>query len=267
MSPHRSPETTVKLEGPQITLDSRAFSVMALVLHELATNAAKYGALSQNGGQLHVRWDVNENRDCEISWRETLLTTLPAPSRAGFGTALISRSIPYDLGGRSTIRYLPNGLEAEILLPFRHVSSVSAAFETKTEAETLPQPRRYNREEPLKVLLVEDQMLIAMDVENMLEDNGIKAIETATSSAMAIEKLKTYLPDVAILDINLGSDTSIPVARELHRRGIPFLFATGYADGSMVPDEFGAVPVIRKPYDEDALMAGIGVLVGDTERV
>lgn len=267
LSPHRSPETVVKLTGPQVTLDSRAFSVMALVLHELATNAAKYGALSQNGGQLHVRWTINENRDCEIEWREILPTKLPPPSRAGFGTALISRSIPYDLGGRSTLRYLPDGLEAEILLPSRHVSSATTVADTQTEDETAPQPRRYNREESLKVLLVEDQMLIAMDVENMLEDNGIKAIETATSSAMAIEKLKTYVPDVAILDINLGSDTSIPVARELHRRGVPFLFATGYADGSMVPDEFGTVPVIRKPYDEDALMAGIGLLVGDAERV
>ncbi|MOA24229.1 putative transcriptional regulatory protein pdtaR [compost metagenome] len=165
------------------------------------------------------------------------------------------------------MRYLPDGLEAEIFLPARHVSSATVASSAQTEDETAPQPRRYNREEPLKVLLVEDQMLIAMDVENMLEDNGIKTIETATSSAMAIEKLKSYVPDVAILDINLGSDTSIPIARELHRRGIPFLFATGYADGSMVPDEFGNVPVIRKPYDEDALMAGIGLLVGDTERV
>ncbi|MDH7805100.1 MULTISPECIES: HWE histidine kinase domain-containing protein [unclassified Rhizobium] len=267
LSPHRSPEAIVDLAGPQVTLDSRAFSVMALVLHELATNAAKYGALAQTGGKLDLRWEVDENRDCLIHWRETLPTKLPTPSRSGFGTALISRSIPYDLGGRSTIRYLPDGLEAEILLPSRHISAVTTASETKTEDDTMPQPRRSNREETLKILLVEDQMLIAMDVENMLEDNGIKTIETATSSAMAIEKLKSYVPDVAILDINLGSDTSIAVARELHRRGIPFLFATGYADASMVPDDFGNVPVIRKPYDEDALMAGIGLLVGDTERV
>ncbi|KJF68336.1 HWE histidine kinase domain-containing protein [Rhizobium nepotum] len=266
LSPHRSPETIVDLAGPQVTLDSRAFSVMALVLHELATNAAKYGALSQTGGQLQVRWEINENRDCEMRWREILPIRLPTPSRAGFGTALISRSIPYDLGGRSTMRYLPDGLEAEMLLPSRHISAAITVSDTKTEDEAVQQPRRSNGEESLKILLVEDQMLIAMDVENMLEDNGIKTIETATSSAMAIEKLKNYVPDVAILDINLGSDTSIAVARELHRRSIPFLFATGYADASMVPDEFGNVPVIRKPYDEDALMAGIGLLVGDRER-
>ena len=119
----------------------------------------------------------------------------------------------------------------------------------------------------MKILLVEDQMLIDMDVESMLENNGIERVETATSSAMAIEKLKAYLPDIAILDINLGSDTPIPVARELHKRGIPFMFATGYADGVMVPEEFSNAPIIRKPYDEDALMSGIGLLVDSVEQV
>ncbi|MNE85316.1 two-component response regulator [compost metagenome] len=112
----------------------------------------------------------------------------------------------------------------------------------------------------MKVLLVEDQMLIAMDVENMLEDNGIFGVETATSSGMALEKLKSFSPDVAILDINLGSDTSIPVAQELLRRKIPFMFATGYSDSLAVPAELTNVPVIRKPYDEDALMSEIGRL-------
>ena len=114
----------------------------------------------------------------------------------------------------------------------------------------------------MNVFLVEDQMLIAMDVEYMLEQHGITDIETATSSAMALEKLKTAKPDIAILDINLGSDTSIPVAYELLRREIPFMFATGYADGIMVPGELAHVPIIRKPYDEDSLLSSIGKLVG-----
>ena len=114
----------------------------------------------------------------------------------------------------------------------------------------------------MRVFLVEDQMLIAMDVEYMLEGHGITNIETATSSAMALDKLKSLTPDVAILDINLGNDTSIPVAYELLKRGVPFMFATGYADGIMIPPEFAHVPVIRKPYDEDSLMGSIGKLVG-----
>lgn len=262
LSPHRSPDSEIVAHGPGVLLDSRAFSVMALVLHELATNAAKYGALAQAGGKLTILWELNDVGDCVISWKEAVPGTVTAPTRTGFGSALISRSVPYDLGGKSKVTYQSHGIEAEILLPARHVSADAspATHDLALDApiELLP----FSAEEPLRVFLVEDQMLIAMDVEYMLEGRGITNIETATSSAMALEKLKGLTPDVAILDINLGSDTSIPVAYELLRRKIPFMFATGYADGIMIPAEFSEVPVIRKPYDEDALMNSIGKLVG-----
>lgn len=264
LSPHRSPGSEIDAHGPNVLLDSRAFSVMALVLHELATNAAKYGALAQAGGKLSIQWELNDVGDCVISWREFVPRTLDPPTRTGFGSALISRSVPYDLGGKSRITYQTNGVEAEIILPARHVSAgPSPAVQDiglGHQADYTP----YAAEEPLRVFLVEDQMLIAMDVEYMLEARGITDIETATSSAMALDKLKRATPDVAILDINLGSDTSIPVAYELLRRDIPFMFATGYADGIMIPPEFSHVPVIRKPYDEGSLLGSIGKLVGKT---
>jgi light-regulated signal transduction histidine kinase (bacteriophytochrome)/CheY-like chemotaxis protein len=267
LTPHRSPSSEISLEGPSVVLDSRAFSVMALVLHELATNAAKYGALAQAGGKLSVSWKRDDIGDCVLQWRETVEGILTPPRKTGFGTALISRSVPYDLGGKSAISYLPDGIEALITLPSRHITfNQELAVETSVTDPGIIYSS-YKRDEPLKVLLVEDQMLIAMDVENMLEDNGVTGIETATSSAMALEKLKTFTPDVAILDINLGADTSIAVAHELSRREIPFMFATGYADGIMVPQELSSAPIIRKPYDEEALMSTIGVLLGSPESV
>jgi light-regulated signal transduction histidine kinase (bacteriophytochrome)/CheY-like chemotaxis protein len=265
LTPHKAGEGTITLDGPNVVLDSRAFSVMALVLHELATNAAKYGALAHNGGHLTVSWKLNEVGDCALDWRETLRSTLVPPSRTGFGTALINRSIPYDLGGKSTTTYLLDGLQVQMLLPARHVSSSSSVATSTIDHNTVTPSHHHEKGEPLKVLLVEDQMLIAMDVENMLEDNGIFGVETATSSGMALEKLKSFSPDIAILDINLGSDTSIPVAQELLKRDIPFMFATGYSDSLSVPVELTNVPVIRKPYDEDALMSAIGRLAPKRE--
>ncbi len=262
LSPHRSAESEIYAHGPSVLLDSRAFSVMALVLHELATNAAKYGALAQAGGKLNVGWELNDMGDCLISWRETVSGTVTPPTRTGFGSALISRSVPYDLGGKSKITYHNNGVEAEILLPARHVTAGQTPLTQDIAAGGPVDLTPYSSEEPLQVFLVEDQMLIAMDVEYMLEGHGITNIETATSSAMALDKLKSLTPDLAILDINLGNDTSIPVAYELLKRGVPFMFATGYADGIMIPPEFAHVPVIRKPYDEDSLMGSIGKLVG-----
>ena len=66
--------------------------------------------------------------------------------------------------------------------------------------------------------------------------------------------LQTLAPEVAVLDINLGIGTSIPVAEELSRRNIPFVFATGYGDKSHIPPAFAATPVVRKPYDSDELI-------------
>jgi light-regulated signal transduction histidine kinase (bacteriophytochrome)/CheY-like chemotaxis protein len=262
LSPHRSPASEIETTGPSVLLDSRAFSVMALVLHELATNAAKYGALGQAGGRLCIAWELNDVGDCVISWRETVPGNVTPPTKTGFGSALISRSVPYDLGGKSRVTYQPHGIEAEIVLPARHATPGQPQINLELSSNASDPYTPYAAEETLRVFLVEDQMLIAMDVEYMLEARGITDIETATSSAMALDKLKSLTPDVAILDINLGTDTSLPVAYELLRREIPFMFATGYADGIMIPSEFAHVPVIRKPYDEVSLIGSIGKLVG-----
>ena len=107
------------------------------------------------------------------------------------------------------------------------------------------------------MLLVEDQMLIAMDVEMMLNDAGIDNVVTAPSAAEALRRLQDFTPDVAVLDVNLGAGTSAPVAQELQRLGVPFLFATGYGDRSMIPAGCEGVPVLPKPYESEPLMKAL----------
>jgi len=111
------------------------------------------------------------------------------------------------------------------------------------------------------VLLVEDQMIIAMDVEGMLEDSGIGTVVTASSVDEALRRLKDFAPDVAVLDVNLGSRTSAPVAEELRRRNIPFLFATGYGDQAMIPPGSEGAPVLPKPYERNSLIATLRSLL------
>lgn len=260
LSPYRSSATSTLLDGPGLWLDGRAFSVLALVLHELATNSAKYGALSEPGGELLVSWQFDAAGDCVIDWREVGGPPVQPPTRSGFGSALINRSIPYDLGGRSSIDYAEDGVRAELVIPARFVELTlepGRSDGTRPVAEkpvvTLAQSTR--------VLLVEDHMLIAMDVEASLEDHGLSSVVTTASAAEALEKLRAAVPDVAVLDVNLGEETSIPVAEELTRRGIPFVFATGYGDGSMIPQDFSAVPVVRKPYEVDALIAAMAAVL------
>ncbi|WP_137932930.1 HWE histidine kinase domain-containing protein [Mesorhizobium comanense] len=253
LSPYRTPSSTLELTGPAVWLDARAFSVMALVLHEMSTNAAKYGALSKAGGTVSITWKLLEGGDCELLWSEAGGPRVSPPMRFGFGTALVDRSIPYDLGGESRVDYKPDGINARFLLPARHVA---APAETRRHEDTAGQAS-FAKETPfaddLRVLLVEDQMLIAMDAENMLADQGISNVAVAASAADALQKLRAGAPHLAVLDINLGEGTSLPVAEELSRRGIPFVFATGYGDKSLIPSAFADVAVVRKPYNADAL--------------
>lgn len=114
------------------------------------------------------------------------------------------------------------------------------------------------------MLLVEDQMLIAADVEAMLEENGILKVTASPSVADAMKRLKDFNPDVAILDVNLGTGTSLPIAEELQRRNVPFVFATGYSDRSIIPASFSA-PVVRKPYEAAALIAAMRKVLGGRE--
>jgi CheY-like chemotaxis protein len=239
-------------------LDARAFSVLALVLHELATNAAKYGALSVRPGRLSLTWQRLESGDCDIRWVERDGPIVTQPKKPGFGSTLIGRSIPYDLGGESDVDYDPAGARVRLLIPARFVTwPAPVATRTRQAKRSDDKPMASMR--GLDVLMVEDQLLIAMDVETMLAGEGAALVETAASTKEALAMLGTFKPDVAILDVNLGSGTSMPVAHRLSELGVPFVFATGYGETSLIPAALDAVPVIRKPYDLTSLVTALGV--------
>jgi len=259
-TPYRD-TATVTLEGPPVILDARAYSVMALVLHELATNAAKHGALSRQGGRLHVLWRIEPGGSCSIEWLESGGPMVRPPSRQGFGTVLIDRSIPYDLGGVSDVRYLPTGVEARFRIPSRHVSEGVSGAVPKVPGS---QPKAVGGGSLAgrRMLVVEDQMLIAIDLEEMLRERGAAEVAVTSSATEALTRLRTFTPDAAVLDVNLGSEMSIPVAEELTRRGIPFIFATGYGDRTIIPPQFAGVPTARKPYEAETVVSLLLAAVG-----
>jgi light-regulated signal transduction histidine kinase (bacteriophytochrome)/CheY-like chemotaxis protein len=258
LQPYKGSGRIVTMSGPRFWLDSRAFSVMALVLHEMSTNAAKYGSLSVSDGRLDIEWGRSADGDCELTWKETGGPVTKAPSRSGFGSVLISRSMPFELDGRASVDYPPEGVNAVFVIPSKHVhADDDAASEDDLHLDGLGGRTASERSlGNLEFLLVEDQMLIAADVEAMLADNGIDKVTTSPSVSDALRRLKDFTPDVAILDVNLGSGTSLPIAEELLRRHVPFVFATGYSDRSIIPATFSA-PVVRKPYEATALIAAV----------
>lgn len=105
-----------------------------------------------------------------------------------------------------------------------------------------------------RMLVVEDEMLVLMNIEMELEDLGCSAIDAAASVAEALALLGKHGFDAAMLDVNLGGEKSYPVADALTLLGIPFVFSTGYNDHGDRPD-LEDRPVLRKPYTRGALIA------------
>ena len=103
-----------------------------------------------------------------------------------------------------------------------------------------------------RILIVEDEALVAMLVEDALLDAGAEVVGPVATVAEAMALLDTAAPDAAVLDLNLAGETSTPVADVLATRGVPFVVATGYgAEG--LPPGHASVPVLAKPYDPDEL--------------
>lgn len=238
----------VTVEGPPVGLDDRTFGVLALVVHEMMTNAAKYGALSVPEGRLVLRWSIDAEGGCQILWEEMDGPDVKVPERIGFGSKLIASTIEYDLRGGAQIDYAPDGLKARFTLPAdclrQHVPVAQ---------KPAPSPMRVGVLDGLHVLLVEDQSLIAIDTEETLRALGASRVTLAPTVAEGLEAIAVELPDCAILDFNLGKSDSASIADELLARGVPFIFATGYGDTVMIPERLRGLPVVRKPVSIAAL--------------
>jgi two-component sensor histidine kinase len=119
------------ISGPSITLRPDAAQVMAMVLHELATNAAKYGALSNHTGRVSVRWFWLPNgiphQWLAIEWQETNGPPVSAPSAPGYGTNIIRELLPYELGGTVELLLAPDGVQCRLQIPVDWVVSDQGA--------------------------------------------------------------------------------------------------------------------------------------------
>lgn len=108
-----------------------------------------------------------------------------------------------------------------------------------------------------KVLVVEDEALVAMLVEDALLDAGFAVIGPAATVEEALHLLGQEKPDAVVLDLNLAGETSTPIADVLAERGIPYVIATGYGSAGLPAGHQGAM-VLAKPYDPTELTAMLG---------
>lgn len=110
---------------------------------------------------------------------------------------------------------------------------------------------------PDDVLIVEDDFLIALDVQETVKELGVKSVRTAPSVSRALEMIRERMPDFALLDVALIREDSFAVADELERLKIPLVFVTGYTTDATFPARFACRPVLNKPYVREALLAAL----------
>jgi len=113
-----------------------------------------------------------------------------------------------------------------------------------------------------RVLVVEDDALLALDIARQLADAGLEVVGPATSVLKALGLIGKVGCDVAVLDVNLGKETAEPVAHELRARGTPFVVLSGYSSEQHPPGFHGA-PVLAKPARPDALITMLLRCMGD----
>jgi DNA-binding response OmpR family regulator len=111
------------------------------------------------------------------------------------------------------------------------------------------------------VLLAEDQFLIAMDTEHALLERGAADVRVVPSIRDALHLLESFRPDVAVLDFMLADGTAAGVAEALTILQVPFVFATGYGDSVAIPAPYSYVPVVRKPYSVEELVANLNAVM------
>jgi PAS domain S-box-containing protein len=112
----------IEVTGPMVALPATAAQAIGLALHELATNAVKYGALAHSEGKLQVKWELIDpppTREVALRWLETgiAMQSSSTPKRKGYGRELIERALPYQLKAKTRLDFGPDGVRCEIVVP------------------------------------------------------------------------------------------------------------------------------------------------------
>ncbi|HRE45045.1 MAG TPA: PAS domain S-box protein [Terricaulis sp.] len=263
--------TRIHWSGPIVRLAAQPALHLSLVLHELGVNARKHGALSAEQGQVEIGWRVSEGRDgaqLRLIWEERGGPLTMAPTRRGFGSTLIEQSLSAH-GGVVTLSYPPEGLRCEINMPLpplaqhaeESLKPTNAPRRTLTPAHVLAGRR---------VLVIEDEPLIAMTLTDDLADLGCGVLGPAHSITQALALIASEPFDAALLDGNLSGDRVDEIANALAQKGKPFVFVTGYGREAL-PAAFNHVRAVEKPFTREQIASALSSLFppsgGDVVRL
>jgi PAS domain S-box-containing protein len=246
-------------EGPEIVLNPRATNALTLALHELASNAVKFGALSTEVGRVDLSWKIRRHGGFDLVWAERLGPPVTAPIHRGFGMTLLEKVTSREMGGETILEFGAAGLRATL-----RADATALAFKAEPVSVQAPAlavdagasrgaAAQYDIRD-VNILIVEDAVLLALELEAGLTEAGAHVVGSASSLEEA--KAMAHMTfDVAVVDADLNGQSAVPFALSLRDRGVPFIFATGYGE-TAAPEGF-SVPVVRKPYNVDQIAAAL----------
>ncbi len=251
MAPYRTNDRDrVSAEGPIAMLLPATAQAVALALHELATNAAKYGALSVEGGKLRVGWSITPN-GLQIDWTESGGPPTSPPSSLGFGLSIVRSSIEAQFRGGVVYDWTEGGLNCRLAIPRAQIVNPEPAA-SATQAPTKASGARPRSLAGKRILMVEDEFLVGLMAQRILEHLGAIVVGPHGRLADGLAAAKTERLDGALLDFNLAGELAEPLADLLITRGVPFAFLTGYQRDS-IDRRYANVPLLQKPVEAQAL--------------
>jgi len=231
--------------GPSLVLAPGQAQLVAMAVHELATNAAKYGSLSVETGKVDVTWSTLEGV-LYFNWAESGGPEVVPPAKLGFGSKIIS-SLGGSHSGRTHFGWHPAGLNFTLELRYRD-------YPDAAPAKDAPTPRRVGAS---RLLLVEDELMVGMFMQDLLKSLGYQSTDPISRLSDAIAAATNERFEGAVLDMNLNGEFVYPLAELLAKQGVPFVFVTRYAPSS-VDQRFALVPILQKPVLQNELAGALG---------
>ena len=231
----RAQERSITITGPDVVLQPATAQALGLAIHELATNAAKYGAFSQSHGELVLSWTHDGSEVC-LNWKEKGLNGVSLPRKKGFGSRIIVLGIESQLGGKVSFDWEEDGIRCRLQLPLE-------PDEPKRNSQNIARGKSGRA-----VLLLEDEPLVALLIKESVEEMGYEVLGPfdKIADALSFAVKEEFL--TAILDINLHGELVFPVADLLSKRDIPYLFVTGYGP-ERIDKRYMPFAILQKPID------------------
>jgi PAS domain S-box-containing protein len=242
-------EDQVVALGPDVSLSPASAQTITLAVHELATNAAKYGALCSTAGKVRLKWDLASG-GLRLQWIECGGPQVTAPSDTGYGIRVVTASIEGQLGGRVKFEWLAEGLRCTMCVPLEE--QMQPANRAPNGRDAAPTEEACSGRLTKRLLIAEDEALVAIMMEDLATELGWSVVGPFAKTADALAAAEKDELNAAVLDVSLGGELVYPVAEALAARGVPFVFTTGYGAES-IDRRFSRVPVLQKPIDRHVL--------------